>query len=426
MAEDRPYPGYLIAFEGPEGAGRREALAHARGALQARGQDVVISRPMGATLAGGIYRSAAPLNELSPRTLVLVAASDMAERLEWEILPALQAGKVVLADRYVYRTVQGMARDLDPDWLEVLCSVAPRPDLVFLFHDRELVQRSRLDLSTVDLYEAGMDLGLTRDVPFSYQLYQQRVLEGYEDWAESHQLDLIQPESVNEMVDRIEKLVGIEVGDLNVRHQAVLNMLHQHYHDPPHALQTATLALQLFDQLRPLHGLGAPEAELFEFGVLLHNVGEHGEERDRHVRTATLIRESNLDGFTADELNVMGVLAAAHTIHHYRELEAWLATVPSPYRPLVEKLAPLARLADGMDASHEQTVRWVEAILAEEGKLLIRMQSRTKAKAEVHATRERSHLIERVYGLDVEVIAERQGPPPATTNLVPLTLAQGG
>ena len=123
--------------------------------------------------------------------------------------------------------------------------------------------------------------------------------------------------------------------------------------------------------------------------MLLHNVGEHGEERDRHVRTAALIRESNLPGFTPDELNVIGVLAAAHTIHHQRELEAWLATVPSAHRPMVEKLAPLARLADGMDATHEQTVRWVEAIVAEEGKLLIRMQSRTKAKAEVHATRER-------------------------------------
>jgi thymidylate kinase len=381
---------------------------------------------MGATLAGGIYRNAAPLNELSPRTLVLVAASDMAERLEWEILPALQAGKIVLADRYVYRTVQGMARDLDPDWLEVLCAVAPRPDLVFLFHDQETVSRSRLDLATVDLYEAGMDLGLTRDVPFSYQLYQQRVLEGYEDWAESHQLDLLQPGTLGEMVDRIDALVGIEVGDLNLRHQAVLNMLHQNYHDPPHAMQSATLALQLFDQLRPLHGLGAPEAELFEFAVLLHNVGEHGEERDRHVRTAALIRESNLPGFTRDELNVMGVLAAAHTIHHMRELEAWLATVPSGYRPMVEKLAPLVRLADGMDASHEQTVRWVEAILADEGKLMIRMQSRTKAKQEVHATRERAHLIERVYGLEVEVLAERQGPPPATAQLAPLSLSPTG
>lgn len=426
MAETRPYPGYLIAFEGPEGAGRREALAHARGALQARGQDVVVSRPLGATLAGGIYRSAAPLNELSPRTLVLVAASDLAERLEWEILPALYSGKIVLADRYVYRIVQGLARDLDPDWLEVLCAVAPKPDLVFLFHDEETVNAARAELATLDLYEAGMDLGLTRDVPFSYQLYQQRVLEGYEDWGEGHQVELVRPRSMAEVVDRIEALVGIEVGDLNVRHQEVLDMLHKHYHDPPHALQVAMLALQLFEQLKPLHGLGAREAELFEFGVLLHNVGEQGEERNRHVRTAALIRESELPGFSPDELNVIGVIAAAHTIHDHRELEAWLATVPSAYRLMVEKLAPLARLADGMDASHEQTVRWVEAILVEEGKLLVRMQSRTKAKAEVQATRERAHLLERVYALDVEVVAERQGPPPATARLVPRSAAVAG
>lgn len=425
MADARPYPGFLIAFEGPEGAGRREALAHARGALQARGQDVVVSRPMGATLAGGIYRSAASLNELSPRTLVLVAASDMAERLEWEILPALQAGKVVLADRYVYRTVQGMARDLDPDWLEVLCAVAPRPDLVFLYHDEETISRSRPDLATIDLYEAGMDLGLTRDVPFSYQLYQQRVLEGYEDWAEAHQIELVRPATLGQLVEKIETLIGIEVGDLNVRHAAVLNMLHEHYHDPPHAMQTATLALQLFDQLRPLHGFGAAEAELFEFGVLLHNVGEH-DDRDRHVRTAAMIRESGMPGFTADELNVIGVLAAAHTIRDFRELEAWLTTVPSGYRPMIEKLAPLARLADGMDASHEQTVRWVEALLTEPGRLIVRMQSRTKAKVEVHATRDRAHLIERIYGLDVEVLAERQGPPPATANLAPASMVSPG
>ena len=225
---------------------------------------------------------------------------------------------------------------------------------------------------------------------------------------------------MGEMVDRIEGLVGIETGDLNVRHQAVLTMLQQNYHDPPHAMQTATLALQLFDQLRPLHGFGAKAAELFEFGVLLHNVGEHGEERDRHVRTAALIRESALPGFTPDELNVIGVLAAAHTINHHHELEAWLATVPSAHRPLVEKLAPLVRLADGMDASHEQTVRWVEAIVVEEGKLLIRMQSRTKAKPEVRAVRERTNLLEQVYGLGVEVIAERQGPPPATALVAPL------
>jgi dTMP kinase len=420
VADERPYPGFLIAFEGPEGAGRREALAHARWALQARGRDVLQTRPLGATLAGEIYRNAAPFNELSPRTLMLVAASDLAERLEWEILPALRAGKLVLADRYVYRVVQGLARDLDPEWLEVLCAFAPRPDLVFHYVADTTQLSRRLDLASLDLYEAGMDLGLTRDVPFSYQLYQERLLLAYEQWAANHGIELIRPATAPLMIERIEALLGLETGTMDVRHHGVMELLHQSYHDPPHALQVAHLARQLFDQLQPLHGLGPTAGELLEFGVLLHNVGEGpNADRDHHVRTAAVIRESALRGFSEAELNAIGVLAASHTIQHRRELDAWLGTVPLEYRETVEKLAPIARLADGMDASHEQTVRWVEAITQAEGKLLIRMQSRTKARTEVKATRERTHLLESLYGLELEVMAERQGPPPASAELGP-------
>jgi hypothetical protein len=280
---------------------------------------------------------------------------------------------------------------------------------------------TKLDLTTLDLYEAGMDLGLTRDVPFSYQLYQERVLEGYEDWSTAHGIPLVTPSTMAELIGRIESLAGVEMSDFNVRHHGVLDLLHRHYHDPPHSLQVAHLALQLFDQLKPLHQLGSAQAELLEFGVLLHNVGEEGDEdRDRHVRTAQMIRDSALPGFSADELNTIGVLAASTTIQHLRELEAWLETVPQGYRETVRKLAPIIRLADGMDASHEQTVRWVEAIRDEDNKLLVRMQSRTKARTEVKATRDRAHLLERIYGLEVEVMAERQGPPPATARLVSL------
>jgi len=417
VADKRAYPGFLIAFEGPEGAGRREALGHARGALLARGRDVVVSRAMGATLAGEIYRSAAPLNELSPRTLVLVAASDVAERLEWEILPALRTGKIVLADRYAYRIVQGMARDLDPDWLEVLCAFAPEPDLVFHYPETLTEIPRKLDLTTVDLYEAGMDLGLTRDVPFSYQLYHERVGRAYDEWASAHGIELIRPESHAELIARIERLLGLEPGGVSIRSHAILDLMQASYHDPPHALQVANLALQLFEQLKPHHGLGQQAAELLEFGLLLHNYGEQpGEERGHHVRTAGAIRESGLEGFTAAELNVIGVLAAAHTIQHQRELDAWLATVPAEYQDMVRKLAPIARLADGMDASHDQTVRWVEAVAQDEGKLLVRMQSRTKARTEVKVSRERAHLLQRVYGVELEIMAERQGPPPASAD----------
>lgn len=419
MANERAYPGYLIAFEGPEGAGRREALEHARAAIQARGHAVVVTRPLGATLAGEIYRSAAPLAGVSPRTLVLLTASDLAERLEWEILPALREGKVVLADRYVYRIVQGMARDLDPEWLEVLSAFGPIPDLVLHYYVPPSELCARLDPTTLDMYEAGMDLGLTRDIPFSYQLYHERIIDAYAQWAETHGVEMPRPESHAELVGRIERLLGLEAADVKLRHQSVMQMMLKRYHDPAHAVQVSQLACQLFNQLKAFHHLSGHAQELLEFGVLLHNVGEEGgDERNQHMRTAAMVRQSNLEGFSEAELNVIGALAAAHTIQHQRELDAWLPTVPEEYRETLRLLAPIVRLADAMDASHEQAVRWVEAV-PQEGKLLVRMQSRTKARTEIRVTRERAHLMERIYGLELEIIAERQGPPPASVDLGP-------
>ena len=94
---------------------------------------------MGATLAGGIYRNAAPLNELSPRTLVLVAASDTAERLEWESTRRLsRPAKSCWPTATSTGPCRAWRATSIQDWLEVLCESAPHPDLIFLFQDEAI------------------------------------------------------------------------------------------------------------------------------------------------------------------------------------------------------------------------------------------------------------------------------------------------
>jgi dTMP kinase len=420
VGRERPYPGYLVSFEGPEQVGRREALAFARSAIQSRGRQVTVSPSLSATLAGRIYRSAAPLNELSPRTLVLVTATDVAERLEWEILPALKAGRVVLADRYLMHTMQGLARDLDLDWLDVLTSSCPTPDLVFHFRGDPKALSEKLDTTTLDLYEAGMDIGLTRDVPFSYQLYQERLLAEFDDWTRSRELNVVTPSSIDEIAERIEGMLGIEPGRPDVRHHGVMALLHEHELEVSHEVHLAHLARELYDQLAHRHGYGRRVASLLEFGMLLHNAGNwYGDERDRPVRTATTIRDSNLQGFTTEELRAIGVVAAAGSIGHPSELDAWMDTVPEELRDPIRMVVPIARMAYGMDVTRMQAVRWVEVIEHDPGKLLVRLQTRTKARDEVRAVRDRARLLERIYDVTVEVVAERQGPPPASANLTP-------
>jgi dTMP kinase len=418
VPSERIYAGHLIAFEGPDELRRTEAIEQVRAALQARGKSVLVSRPLGPTLAGEIYQEAKLFNELSPRTLVLLTASDVSERLEWEILPALDDGKVILADRYVHRVVQGLARDLDPAWMEVLNAFAPVPDAVFHFARPAEELAANLKLSSLDLYDAGMDIGITRDVPLSYQLYQERVDQEYDRWSTEHGVDLLRDLSLHEIVARVEELLGLDARDLDLRRHGVLELMRDSDPDPMHAMHVSELAGSLFDQTRPLHNLGPSERELLEHAMLLNYVGAGVDSRNHHVRVAKTIRESALPGFTAIELEELAILAASVSVGDARELDAWMLGLPEEARSKVRLLAPLARLSDSFNASRLYTVRWIAVTVTEEA-CALKIQSRNKAKPELRAIREHADLFQQVYGRAIVASAERQGPPPANVDLGP-------
>jgi dTMP kinase len=105
----------------------------------------------------------------------LLYATDFFDQLVHEIVPALRAGYIVLADRYIYTL---MARDIvrgaDPAWTRNLYSSALVPDAVFYLQvdPQELVLRNFEKNSTLDYWESGMDLGLARDMFESFLAYQ--------------------------------------------------------------------------------------------------------------------------------------------------------------------------------------------------------------------------------------------------------------
>ena len=91
------------------------------------------------------------------------------------ILPALKAGFVVLADRYIYTLMaRDMVRGMDEVWLKNIYGVALEPDAVFYLNvpPEELVQRSFAKNMALDYWESGMDLGLSRDMFDSFMKYQ--------------------------------------------------------------------------------------------------------------------------------------------------------------------------------------------------------------------------------------------------------------
>ena len=107
-------------------------------------------------------------NILSHTTLSLFYATDFADQLENIILPALKAGFMVLADRYIYTLMaRDLVRGMDESWLKNLYGIALVPDAVFYLNvsPEQLVQRNFAKNYALDYWESGMDLGLVaRDV----------------------------------------------------------------------------------------------------------------------------------------------------------------------------------------------------------------------------------------------------------------------
>jgi len=121
--------GRLIAVDGTRGAGLRKSARALRRRLAARKVKAGISSwdASGVFFEMGLgkrkHRTA------SPRTLLLLYASDLAFRLRWEIRPALAAGQTVIAAPYLDSAIAfGHACGLPDDWLTALFGFAPAPD----------------------------------------------------------------------------------------------------------------------------------------------------------------------------------------------------------------------------------------------------------------------------------------------------------
>ncbi|MGH7566287.1 MAG: dTMP kinase, partial [Gemmatimonadota bacterium] len=122
-------------------------------------------------------------NVMSPRTMALFYATDFYDQMENRIVPALRAGSVVLADRYVFTLMaRDRVRGAPYEWLEPLYSMAVVPDAVYLLDTsaENILDRTLSSRGQLDYWESGMDLGLARDWFQSFMLYQEALREQFE------------------------------------------------------------------------------------------------------------------------------------------------------------------------------------------------------------------------------------------------------
>ncbi len=204
--------GKLIVVEGADCSGRSTQVALLKEWLEASGHAVLDTGLRRSDLVSAAIEEAKKGHTLGKKTLSLLYATDFADQLENKIIPAMKAGYIVLADRYIFTLmVRDLARGADREWLKELFGFALVPDQIFYLsvEPDTLLHRALLKYGHLDYWESGMDVCLSSDMFDSFIEYQTKLRDMYDRLDMDYGFDKIDGQrSPDEIQAYIRKKVG--------------------------------------------------------------------------------------------------------------------------------------------------------------------------------------------------------------------------
>ena len=198
--------GWLIVIEGTDGVGRTTHIGRLRAHLERMGYAVAETGLMRSGLASRGIRRAKQGNTLGTYAFNLFYATDFADRLEHQILPALRAGFVMLTDRYVYSLIaRAIVRGANPDWIKQVYSFSLKPDAVYYLRIGvpDLVPRVLVN-GGFDYWESGMDIPMGEDLYDSFIQYQERLIRQLDSLAGEYNFETLDANApVDELAEEL-------------------------------------------------------------------------------------------------------------------------------------------------------------------------------------------------------------------------------
>ena len=198
--------GKLFVVEGTDGVGRSSQIKLLKEWLEVEGYGVTVTGIARTPLISKAISQAKQGHNLNVYTFSLLYLADFADCLEHQIIPALKAGYIVLADRYVYTSfARAIMRGADEEWIRKCYGFALVPDLVMYMRVRikELVPRvlnsENLEEGywiqntdqVMDYWESGMDMKLGNDFYDSFVAYQKKIISKFDDLAKEYNFTTI-------------------------------------------------------------------------------------------------------------------------------------------------------------------------------------------------------------------------------------------
>ncbi len=201
-------PGHLIVIEGTDGVGRSTQIALLKEWLETQGYAVMDTGFRRSDLTGDGIDRAMRGHILDKFTLNLFYATDFWDRMEKGIVPALRAGMVVLADRYIYTIMaRARVRGVPAKWLDDMLEFAIIPNKVFYLDiDVENLLTRVLANRELDHWESGEDFLREADRHDSFVKYQNAMLEEFQSLAAQYNFERVDArQSVREVFETLQE-----------------------------------------------------------------------------------------------------------------------------------------------------------------------------------------------------------------------------
>jgi exopolyphosphatase/guanosine-5'-triphosphate,3'-diphosphate pyrophosphatase len=199
---------------------------------------------------------------------------------------------------------------------------------------------------------------------------------------------------------RIDRYLGSP--DRSLRAKAIKNLGKRYGFEAKHGVQCSAMATQLFQALKPIHGFGPEELELLQYAAAIHDIGRFVNPSGHHKHGQYIIMNSDLPGFSTNELVMMANLVRYHRKSLPKGDHFHYKIMSDRKKKRVQWLGGILRLADNLDRGHRNLITDLDADW-DDNTLTITVKAKDDVSMEIDHAVENRHLLEMASGKELVI-----------------------
>ncbi|PKL81902.1 MAG: exopolyphosphatase [Ignavibacteriae bacterium HGW-Ignavibacteriae-3] len=190
----------------------------------------------------------------------------------------------------------------------------------------------------------------------------------------------------------------------DIRKNSIKHLAESFEYDHHHCEFVASLSVQLYDQLKPLHMLDDKCREYLYAAALLHDIGYQISHTNHHHHSFYIIKNSEMLGFNETEISVIAHVARYHRKSHPKQSHDEFSSLTEKTQTIIKKLAAILRVVDALDRTHSNVILRIDSAIKKNEVILKLVTDELKdPEIELWNLERRKGLFEEVFFKKIEV-----------------------